>query len=279
MNIIHFADRFLDRFFEHKTSTWAASLAFYTALSLAPLLILFLTISARLSADLQESFLIQVQGLLGPVASQVVDAIIQSAKNRPDLISVSGAIGTVTILLSASLIFGEMRAALDQIFELEKKPDENEKILATFANGIKARVLQIGLVFGFIFAMIVSLLISTVINLALQQNPSPFASSLNIVVSFILYIAIFTALFRYLPSRRLPWRQASQGGALTALLFVIGKELIGVYLGNSALNSSYGAAGSVVVLLAWVYYSSMIIFVGAHVSFLLQQPIRSRVAS
>lgn len=269
MKVLTFVDQFVDRFLALKTSTWAASVAFYTALSLAPLLMLFLTISARLSSGLHEIFLEHVRSTLGPVASSAVEAIIRSAKDRTDLVSLSGIVGTFTVVVSASLIFGEMRAALDEIFGLVPEPVKDEKIYITVIKFLRERLTQIGLVFGFIFAMIASLVITTLINFAIQQDSSSMVAALNIVLSFIFYVIVFTALFRYLPGKRLAWHQASRGGALTAMLFEIGKELIGIYLGNSALNSSYGAAGSVVVLLAWVYYSSMIIFIGAHVSYLL----------
>lgn len=251
--------------------TWAASLSFYTSLSLAPLLMLFVTVSAQLGTDLTEGFLNQVQGLVGPDAARGIAIVIENAKARPDLASISGIVGTVTLLLSASLVFGELRAALNAIFKPQAQADAEMGFVRTTLVFLKERVLQMGLVFGFIFTMLVSLGVSTAISAMIGSSEATALSVVNIAVSMALYIAIFTLLFRFLPKGRLPWKQAVRGGGLTALLFVTGKELIGLYLGNSAISSAYGAAGSIIVLLAWVYYSALITFVGAHLSCLFSK--------
>jgi membrane protein len=155
---LSFIERFFDKFIDDETTTLAASLAFYTALSLAPLLILFVTIAAQLSPGLQISFQEQVRALVGNDAAMAVEMVINSAKERPDLSSVASLLGVATLLLSASLIFGEMRAALNRIFGCALKAKEN----LTFAGQIlkfgKERIFHIGLALSFIFILIVSLI-------------------------------------------------------------------------------------------------------------------------
>jgi len=259
---------FVDRFQQKQTMTWASSLAFYTALSLAPLLVLFLIVSSQLSSDLQKNFLSQIHSLMGSEAATAVELIVQNAQAHPNLMSVSGLASLATLLLSASLIFGELRAALDSIFD-EVPAAEPTTFLKSVGLFIKARVFQMGLVLGFLFIVIVSLMASTLISSTLGQTSNTFGVILNICASGAIYVFLFSVLFHYLPDKRLPWKRSVQGGLITAVLFLVGKELIGLYLGQSALSSSYGAAGSLVVLLAWVYYSALIIFVGAHISFML----------
>ena len=121
-----------------------------------------------------------------------------------------------------------------------------------------------GFAFAFLFIMIVSLIVSTALSATLYSDDAAFKALLNVFISVSFYGGLFTLLFHFVPLRHLTWKRSTQAGLMTSLMFVGGKELIGVYLGNSALNSSYGAAGSLVVLLGWVYYSALIIFIGAH---------------
>ncbi len=268
-NIKNFAASFIERFNRDQTTTLAASLAFYTALSLAPLLILFITFSAGLSPSVQKNFVIQTESLVGIDAAKAIEMIINSAKDRPDLVSTSGIFGLLTLLLSASLIFGELRSALNQIFEIKFETPASETLFHSVWGFVKAKFLHVGFALSFIFIMIVSLIASSIISVAVQSDHASIVRLINILASLVSYIGLFTLLFHYLPNTRVSWKVALHGGLITAFLFVVGKELIGLYLGNSAVGSSYGAAGSVIVLLIWVYYSAMITFVGAHVSSLL----------
>ncbi len=259
-----FIDVFIDRFIICHTTTWAASLAFYTSLSLAPLVILFVTFSSQLSPQLQKSFVGEATYLVGPRAGETIAMIIQNAKARSDLSSVSGVFGLITLLLSASFVFGELRAALDQMFDIKRINAKRRTFIQVTHGYFKVYIFQMGLAFSFLFIMIVSLVISTALSATIYSENAQFKIVLNILLSLFFYMGLFTLLFHYIPSEHLTWRRGWQAGILTSFLFVSGKEAIGLYLGNSALNSTYGAAGSIVVLLAWVYYSAVILFVGAH---------------
>lgn len=268
MSAASFFKSFFARFVKDQTTTYAASVAFYTALSLAPLLILFVTITSKMTTGFQESFEFQVQQLVGIDAAKAVSLIITNAKDRPDLASLSGLFGTLTLLLSASLIFGELREAMNRIFQTPMPDTSNETFMEVVLHLIRDRVLQVGLALSFVFIMIVSLIFSSVLSAAFKSDQSLW-KIINIAASFFFYAGVFGLVFRYLPNGRTRWKESLLGGLLTAFLFVVGKELIGLYLGKSALGSAYGAAGSVIVLLVWVYYSAMITFIGAHVSALL----------
>ena len=178
-------------------------------------------------------------------------------------------IGIFTLLISASLIFGELRSALNRIFEVRPIPPKREGFVWVLFHLVRDRVLHIGFALTFILALIVSLITTSLISATLDAEAKATAQAINIAISFVFYIGFFTLVFRYLPERHQGWLKSARGGALTAFLFVLGKEIIGLYLGSSALGSAYGAAGSIVLLLAWVYYSTLITFVGAQVSALI----------
>lgn len=268
MSASKFLKSFFARFVQNQTTTYAASVAFYTALSLAPLLILFVTLTSTMTSGFEEAFEYQVQELVGNDAASAVALIITNAKERPDLASVSGFFGALTLLLSASLIFGELREAMNRIFETSAPVIENETVFHVVKSFLRDRVLQAGFALSFVFIMMVSLILSSLLSSTFKTEQSVW-KLINIVGSFFFYAGVFGLVFRFLPSGRTRWKESMLGGLITAVLFVIGKEVIGIYLGKSALGSAYGAAGSVIVLLVWVYYSAMITFIGAHVSAIL----------
>ena len=265
-----FLTSLFDRFQSDHTTTLAASLSYFTALSLAPLVVLFVVISSKLDGQIEIAFLQQMRSLVGPSASQIFEMVIQNAKERPDLTSISGVIGILTLLFSASLIFGELRTALNKIFENEDNVSDppHATIWQDIFYFLKERFLRVGIVLSFLFIMIVSLMASSFISATFEVDRAIWGT-MNAAVSLLFFVGLFSLLFRYLPNSRIKWAQAFKGGFITALLFVIGKELIGIYLGNSSIGSAYGAAGSIIVLLVWVYYSALITFIGAHVSSLL----------
>lgn len=262
-------ERFFEKFSKDETTTLAASLAFYMALSLAPLVILFVAISSKFSAELQSDFMARVEGIMGDDAARAVGLVIEGAKSRADLTSLAGIFGVVTILISASLIFGQLRVALNRIFGVEPPTSNLDSFFSLAKQFVKERLAHMGMALIFILILIGSLIVSSVFSSSFEEGRNYLARSLSIGVSFSCYILIFTAIFRYLPDAHQPWRRALQGGLLTAMLFEIGKELLGIYIGRSAVGSAYGAAGSLIVLLVWVYYSTLIIFVGAQMSSLL----------
>lgn len=268
MHMRRFLSRFLDKFFADDTLTLAASLAFYAALSLAPFLVLFVSVTGLMHENLQRDLVVQVAVLAGHDAAEAVEMVIQSAERQPHATSVAGIIATITLILSASLIFSQLRVTLDRIFSVHA-PHVEESWLKFIWDFIRARVSDIVLALIALIIAIGSVFASTYILAQFDGESGFFIALGNSIVSAAIYVGLFALLFRYLPTTRVRWWRALQGGAITAVLFVIGKELIAYYLGRRALSSAYGAAGSIVALLVWVYYSALIIFIGAQVSSLL----------
>lgn len=263
-------EKFFDKFLKDNTTTLAASLSYYATLSVAPLLILFITLSSQMGTNMQDEFIVQVNALIGERAAEAIRLIIETAKDRPDLQSMSGFIGALTLAISASAVFGELKSSLNIVFECTGENDKDKHPNAVWAF-LQARLLSVGFVLSFIFILLVSLILSSVISVFLPPGEQGVVRFVSWTISFLMQGFIFCLLYRYVPDRRIGWKASFRSGLITAALFVTGKELVGLYLGNSAVGSAYGAAGSLIVLLIWIYYSAMIVFSGAQVSFLMEK--------
>ncbi len=265
-----FVERFIEKFNRDQTTTLAASLAFYTALSLAPLLILFLALASVLDESVQKNFVIQLHSLMGPDAAIAVETVMQNAGQRRDLTSIGSFFGLLTLVFSAGLIFGDLRSALNRIFAVEEKQVQDPSYWHLALVYARSRLLNVGLALSFVLTMTASLLVSAVISSEIQSRYQLLMVLMDLGLSFVFYGGLFTFVYHYIPAEKIDWPRAWRGGFLTSLLFVIGKQLISSYLGKSAIGSAYGAAGSIIVLLAWVYYSALITFVGAQISALMK---------
>jgi membrane protein len=258
--------RFFEKFIDDETTTLAASLAFYTALSMAPLVIIFVSLTTHIGPSLQETFLREARDMVGGEGASSIRMIIDAANARADLSSLAGWLGAGVLLFSASLVFGELRFALNKIFRrtpaTQSSPETFFELLKTL---VKERFLHIGLALGFLVALVLS-----VIAASYRTD----YKVVNFFVSWVFSILFFSSLFRFMPRPRTPWLQSYLGGTVTATFFLIGKELIALYLRKSAIGSAYGAAGSVVVLMVWIYYSALITLIGAQLSSILITPLR-----
>jgi membrane protein len=249
---------------EDKASRLAAALAYYAAISLAPLIIILVAIAALvLGPDAARGEIAaQLRGLMGLQSAQVIEEIIEGA-NRP----VSGVVATIvgiTILLAgASGVFSALQDGLNTVWEVTPKPGRGAMAV------IQDRFLSMTLVLGVGFLLLVSLVVSAMLaalgkygggSLALS---TPALAILNFLISFGVITLLFALIYKVLPDVEISWSDVWIGAAITSLLFTIGKSLIGLYLGRSAVGSAYGAAGSLVVILIWVYYSAQILFLGA----------------
>lgn len=247
-----------------KISMWSAALAYYTIFSLSPLLLVVIGIAGFVfGADVvQTSIYNQLNGLIGDAGALLIENMVRNA-SKPSQGILATVIGTVTLLLGASGVFGQLEAALNHIFKVAPKPG------AGFLRTIMNRVLNFSMVLVIAFLLLVSLVLSAGLQ-ALQQFlshllpiPGIFLSVINFGVSLAVITILFALLYKLLPDVKLTWRDVFIGGAFTSLLFTIGKTLIGIYLGRSSLSSTYGAAASMVIILLWVYYTAQIVFFGA----------------
>lgn len=246
----------IDDFSEDDCLSLAGALAFYTALSLAPLLVILLRIASMLGESTQQRLVEQIQGLVGPQAGEAIQNIIASANQQPAWGSVAGIISLIVLIFSATGVFAQLQASLDAIWDVEAKPSEG------VWGWLRKRLLSAGMIIALAFVMLVSLCISAVIA-ALMPSGGLLWDGLNFVVSIGVFLLLFAIIFRYLPDVSVQWRDVWMGALVTAVLFAVGKTAIGIYLGKSSVGSAYGAAGSLLVLLVWVYYSSLLVFLGA----------------
>ncbi len=255
------------KFLRDDTPSLAASLAFYTTLSIAPLLVIFMTISARLSESLQQNLVAATRQTYGDQLGQAVEMMIGSQVSSEVGTSAS-ALGAFGLLISASLIFAQLRMNLNKIFKVEVASPPEPLIAKILSGYLKEKALHVFLAVSLVVVLIASLLASTALTAVLRRFFGAAAAPLIVVENVGFYLLLFTLVYRLVPARHLPWKRAAQGGLLTAILFVVGMELIRIYIERSLATSSYGAAGSVVVLLLWFYYSALITFMGAQMSYL-----------
>ncbi len=245
-------------FFDHDVLSLSASLSFYTLLSFAPLLLLGVWLTSTVGYDVRQTLLDQIGQLAGSEARTTAAAVYASAHQHPSIGTFAGIVGIVISVVGATTVFAQLQASLNLIWGLRAHPGN------AVWGWLHRRVLSIGVIAATVFVMVVSLLVSSLLGMLLPLKGSVW-DVLNQVISTAVLAVLFALLFRYLPDARLPWRRVTWGGVVTALLFTLGKWVIGIYLSSDNIGGAYGAAGSLVVLLVWVYYSGAIFFFGAEV--------------
>lgn len=240
----------------------AASVAFYSALSMGPLLLLFLWITGMIGADAQRALAEQVRELLGPEAGDAIGSVMRTTRSESrGTGTLAGIVAIGTLVFSATGVFANLQTALNRIWEI--RPEQGVKGLWDW---LRKRLISLGIIAAVGFLLVLSLAVSAVVSF-LAEKLLPGAPFLWRTVTYggsvVLFGLLFAGMFRYLPDTRVRWRDVIVGAAVTAVLFALGKLAIGLYLGNSAVGSTYGTAGSLVVLLMWVYLSSILFFLGA----------------
>ena len=254
----------VDEWIDDNAARVAASLAFYTLLSMAPLMILSITmLGVVMGEDTARSRLLQETGaIIGPQAAGALNAIADSAR-RSDSGVLSSIIGIGVLLVGASGVFGELQYALDTIWGVKPKPGRG------LVGVLKDRLFSFSMVIAVAFVLLVSLIISAILSSMgrVMSDALPGGALLwqavNVAVSLGVITLLFATIFKVVPDIEVRWRDVWLGAFVTAALFSAGKYLLGLYLGTSTVASSYGAAGSVVALVIWVYYSSQLVFLGA----------------
>jgi membrane protein len=268
-----FDKKFTSKLGQDDVFSMAASLSYYTALSVAPLLILLITLLSFMGEGFKTELISQIQGVVGSQAAEAVTMITKDADQKVTVRNLAGLFGLITLLISAGGVFGELRASLNKIFDVTVDPQaqSEESFWQTSRGFLKQKIFNMGMVLTFVFISIVSLLISSVISFWFQGAEAFISQAINFAVSILVFTILFASIYYFLPQKKMGVRVSVISGVITATLFSIGKTLIGLYLGQSAVASAYGAAGSMVVLLMWVYYSSIIIFLSAEISHKAEQ--------
>jgi membrane protein len=242
-----------------------AALAYYTLFSLAPILIVAIAIAGLAFGReaVRGEIVGQIEGLVGLQGARAVQAMLEGAA-KPSSSVPATILGIITFFLGATGAFLELQADLDAIWRV--KPKSRGNFLRDL---VMQRLISFGLVLGFAFLLLTSLVVSAALAALHTYMGNAFPGvavlweALNVIVSLIVITLLFAMIYKVLPDVKLVWSDVWVGALVTAGLFTIGKFLIGLYLGTSAMASSYGAAGSVIVVLVWVYYSSQIILLGA----------------
>jgi membrane protein len=246
-------------FLSDNAITLAAAVAFYTALSFAPLLLLLVTVGAFLGPDTQDALIEELKSLIGPQSGDAIRMVLENAAQRPSLGNAAGIFGMATLLFSATGVFAQLQKAINIVWNVKPKKGEGVKAF------LRKRLFSLGMILAIAFLLVVSLVVSTVIAVVFSGEAFLWRA-LHFVISILIFTALFGIIFKCLPDVKIAWRDVLFGGAATATLFALGKLLIGLYLGNSSVGSAYGAAGSLIVLLLWVYYSAIIFFFGAELT-------------
>jgi membrane protein len=250
----------------HNAQRMGAALSYYSVLSMAPLVIITIAIAsfAFTRNQAQGEAVAQVRSIMGDAGAEVILGVLQQSGSEPSSGIVASAIGVLTLLLSASGVFTELRSSLNTIWDVPK-----DQQASGLAGTVKIYVFSVAMVLTIGFLLLISLLLTTFLELfehwLTSHMPAPaiVAQVFNQVLSFALISLVFALIYKFVPNVKITWTDVAHGAIATALLFTLGKYALAVYIGKMSVGSAYGAAGSLVALLVWVYYSAQIFFFGA----------------
>ena len=261
---ISLAKQTFKKWSEHQAPRLGASVAFYSLLSFAPLLVLVAAMTALVfdRHTTQNAMMEQARQMIGDRGADMVKSLLENAQ-KPSSGIFASAVAFVTLLFGASGVFSELRDALNTIWDAEPKEESGWRGM------LKQKLFSFGMVLSVGFLLLVSLILSAGLAVIgkffgqLVPIPVPLLEGINFLVSLVVITLLFALLFKFVPARTISWRDVRIGAILTALLFTVGKFLLGLYLAKAGVGSAYGAAGSLVAVIVWVYYSAQIFFFGA----------------
>ena len=251
---------------DDKVPRLGAALAYYTLFSLAPLLIIVVGVASVVFGEdaAQGRISEQINGLVGDKGAEAIQAMLQNAGSEKSSGILATVIGVVTLLFGASGVFAELQDALNTIWGVKPKPGR------AVLDIVRARFFSFAMVLGIVFLLLVSLVVSAALaalgKFGSGRIPTPLLHAVDLVVSVAVVAVLFAMIFKILPDVRIAWGDVWVGAFATSVLFTVGKILIGLYLGRSGVASAFGAAGSLVIVLVWIYYSAQILFLGAELT-------------
>jgi membrane protein len=262
--VVHVMRCAVTEWLAHRASSKGAALAFYTLFSLAPILVLVIAIAGFFYGTdaAQGQLLDELRGLVGKQGAETIQAILAGARNKESG-KLATIIATVLLLIGATSAFAELKDSLDEIWNVPPPKD------ATWWDTIRTRLLSFGLILTLGLLLMFTLVVSAALTLLEKYLGGMWHSATIILgwvawaISFLVIAVMFGAIYKLLPRVKLSWHDVTIGALGTAIMFTLGKFAIGLYIGNSGTASSFGAAGSLIALLLWVYYSAQIFFLGA----------------
>lgn len=248
----------------HRASSKGAALAFYTLFSMAPVLVLVIAIAGFVYGEnaARGQLFEQLRELVGPQGAQTIQAILAGASNK-DSGKYATIVATVVLLIAATTVFVELKDSLDEIWNVAPPQD------AAWWNLVRTRLLSFGIILVLAFLLMVSLVLNAALNVLEEHFTGMWQTATVVlgwaasVVSFLVIATLFGVIYKLLPRIKLSWRDVIIGALGTAAMFTLGKFAIGLYIGSTGKTNSFGAAGSLIALLLWVYYSAQIFFLGA----------------
>jgi membrane protein len=247
----------------------AAALSYYTLLSLAPLVLMAVAVAGLIfdRAIVEGKIVTEIRLLVGAEGSEVVQTVLRHASD-PKKSARSVVVGIAMLVLGATTVFVQLQSSLNRIWKVEESPQAS--VLWVL---VKERLLSLAMVLAIGFLLLVSLFVSAAVaafgetTVGRISDAAAVLESLNVLVSLVVVTLLFAMIFKVMPDAPVAWRDVWVGAITTAVLFTIGKSLIGLYLGRTGIGSPYGAAGSLVVMTVWVFYASMIVFFGAELTY------------
>ncbi len=255
----------IQRWNDDYAQSMGAALAYYAMFSIAPLLLIVISLTGIFFGPeaIRGEIFAQLRGLMGDDGALAVQQLLESV-SQPEKSLLATLVGTIVLVIGATTVFGELQDDLDRIWKVPAREKE-----AGLWRLIRSRILSFGMILGIGFLLLVSLIFNAILA-ALSKWWAPIfgewarvASVSNFIISFLMVTAMFALIYKFMPRARILWSDVIVGSLVTALLFTIGKTLIGIYLGESGVASGYGTAGSLIALLIWVYYSAQIFLMGA----------------
>jgi membrane protein len=246
--------------------TLAGSLAFYAALSLAPLVVLLIWVASFLGPDTQQRLIQQMVGVVGEQGGEAINMVVQNAQQQPGLGSIAGLVSLALLIVAATGAFAQLQHTMNLVWDVRAKPGQG--IRGVLRRRLMALLLVVALGILLLASIIFSAVFSAVVVQMADTLPGGTAlwSGLNFLIPLAIFIPMFAIIFKYLPDVEISWRDVWAGAVVTAIMFEVGNQLIGLYLAYGGAGSAYGAAGSLMAMLLWVYYSSLILFFGAELT-------------
>lgn len=257
----------VNRFVEIDVLAQSAALSFYALLSMAPLLVLLLWITASLYPSAQDALVAQVGQIAGGGGIIVARTVLENATAQPGVGSMAGLWSTLLLFAGATAVFAQLQNALNMIFRTDRQR------LDGVVAWLKKRVFSFGVVLALGFLLIVSMIATTALQIALARLPS-LLPALSYATTLVLYALAFAFLYRYLPDRPVAWRQGLLGGLITSGLFALGRYGIGLYIVTAAPGSAYGSMGALVIMVVWIYYATVVFFVGALITAVIDERLK-----
>jgi len=252
----------ISEFIKDGVFTQAGALAFFAALSFAPLVILIMWAASFFGEERQAQIMTEMSAIVGEGGGDAIDMVMQSGEANPTAGTVAGLISLGVLLFSATTVFAHLQLSLNRIWSVKANPG------AGVWNWLRRRILSLGMVIAIAFLLVISLVADMIVNMLVGPiiDHGWMWKMLSIAVSLGIFMVLFAVMFKFVPDVEITWRPVWVGAALTAALFTLGKFLFGLYMEHWGMGSVYGAAGSMIALMVWAYYTSLIVLYGAEVT-------------